>query len=243
MTPVYSSSLPRAYGPEFRQEALQQLATGQSLEQVARLMGVSKHSLLRWQKQTRSAPAGPRPPAHRTRAYSQATRQQAIDWLEQGKSASQIAELIGVCPLTVYRWKRQAQSIGLSATLLYQSTGQWACGPADTGSADPNTPSADQPSVATRGLDGRCRYDYTFKQRAMDKLEQGLSVGQVAKRMGVSPATLYGWKKAQSAGQLLASADADSEQLVQLGHQLQAVSHERDMLKQALATLLGMENT
>ena len=84
------------------------------------------------------------------------------------------------------------------------------------------------------------RYTEEFRAEALNQIiEEGLSVLQVSKTLGVSDATLYNWLKAAGwhSGQIkekkaLSSAE---EEIKQLKSELRKVKEERDILKKAAA--------
>ncbi|CAN5330026.1 hypothetical protein BH09BAC4_BH09BAC4_44780 [soil metagenome] len=105
-------------------------------------------------------------------------------------------------------------------------------------------------------LDGRRLYDDAFKQLAIQQIDQGVSVRQLAIRLGVSQVTLHKWKNQAvrertypnptappTDNRAVASPEPDpSEPLsgptTRLQQELQNLREERDILKKALVILL-----
>ena len=72
-----------------------------------------------------------------------------------------------------------------------------------------------------------------FKRDAVAQItERGYPVAEVSKRLGVSPHSLYAWKKKFS--QPVGGDDKDAE-IRQLKQELARVTEERDILKKATA--------
>ena len=80
---------------------------------------------------------------------------------------------------------------------------------------------------------GRSSYSDDFKRDAVAQItERGYPVAEVSRRLGVSPHSLYAWKKkfSQPAG----GDDRDAE-IRRLKRELTRVTEERDILKKATA--------
>ena len=80
---------------------------------------------------------------------------------------------------------------------------------------------------------GKANFTDDFKRDAVAQItERGYPVAEVSQRLGVSPHSLYAWKKkfSQSSG----SDDKDAE-IRQLKRELTRVTEERDILKKATA--------
>ena len=80
---------------------------------------------------------------------------------------------------------------------------------------------------------GKANFSDEFKRDAVAQItERGYPVAEVSKRLGVSPHSLYAWKKKflQPAG----SDDRDAE-IRRLKRELARVTEERDILKKATA--------
>jgi transposase len=84
----------------------------------------------------------------------------------------------------------------------------------------------------------RRRYDAQFKSDALQLIQQGRSVAEVAKSLGVSEQLLYNWK---SKIRVKILKEAPKEQVAlytemeSLRKQLRIAEMERDILKKALA--------
>ena len=80
---------------------------------------------------------------------------------------------------------------------------------------------------------GRSSYSDDFKRDAVAQItERGYPVAEVSQRLGVSPHSLYAWKKkfSQPAG-----GDARDAEIRRLKRELARVTEERDILKKATA--------
>ena len=80
---------------------------------------------------------------------------------------------------------------------------------------------------------GTARFSDDFKRDAVAQItERGYPVAEVSQRLGVSPHSLYAWKKkfSQPAG----GDDRDAE-IRRLKRELARVTEERDILKKATA--------
>jgi transposase-like protein len=76
-----------------------------------------------------------------------------------------------------------------------------------------------------------------FKLEAVRLAEQeGMSVAQVARDLGISESVLYGWVKKFGARPGVASVTPEErEELIRLRRELRIVKEERDILKKATA--------
>jgi transposase len=82
---------------------------------------------------------------------------------------------------------------------------------------------------------GKARFSDDFKRDAVLQItERGYPVSEVSHRLGVSPYSLYAWKKKFS--QLSDAGDGDrAAEIRQLKRDLTRVTEERDILKKATA--------
>ncbi len=82
---------------------------------------------------------------------------------------------------------------------------------------------------------GSGNFSDEFKRDAVAQItERGYPVAEVSKRLGVSPHSLYAWKKKFSKPS--ASGDADqATEIRRLKKELARVTEERDILKKATA--------
>jgi len=79
----------------------------------------------------------------------------------------------------------------------------------------------------------RTNFSDDFKRDAVLQItERGYPVSEVSRRLGVSPHSLYAWKKKFS--QPSGSDDKDAE-IRRLKRELMSVTEERDILKKATA--------
>ncbi len=87
------------------------------------------------------------------------------------------------------------------------------------------------------------RYTEEFKQEAVRQVtENGHSVPDVAKRLGVSTNSLYAWRRQYSKStEEVARARSEKEELARLRRELKRVTEERDILKKA-ATYFAKES-
>ena len=84
-------------------------------------------------------------------------------------------------------------------------------------------------------MSGR-RYSEEFKAEAVKQVrERGYSVQEVARRIGVSPKSLYVWVRRSRAGQATGEMDAVRRENARLKAELKRVEEERDILKKAAA--------
>lgn len=80
---------------------------------------------------------------------------------------------------------------------------------------------------------GKVNFSDDFKRDAIAQItERGYAVAEVSKRLGVSPHSLYAWKKKFS--QPPGGDDKDAE-IRRLKRELTRVTEERDILKKATA--------
>jgi len=80
---------------------------------------------------------------------------------------------------------------------------------------------------------GRSNFSDEFKRDAVARItERGYPVAEVSQRLGVSPHSLYAWKKKFS--QPSGGDDRDAE-IRRLKRELSRVTEERDILKKATA--------
>jgi transposase len=80
---------------------------------------------------------------------------------------------------------------------------------------------------------GKVNFSDDFKRDAVAQItERGYPVAEVSKRLGVSPHSLYAWKKkfSQPPG-----GDDQSAEIRRLKRELTRVTEERDILKKATA--------
>ena len=79
---------------------------------------------------------------------------------------------------------------------------------------------------------GKVNFSEDFKRDAVAQItERGYPVAEVSKRLGVSPHSLYAWKKKFSQG----SGDDRDAEIRRLKRELARVTEERDILKKATA--------
>lgn len=80
------------------------------------------------------------------------------------------------------------------------------------------------------------RYTKEFKSEAVKQVrERGYSVQEVARRIGVSPKSLYLWVKQARGGLVTNEMDAVRRENARLKAELKRVEEERDILKKAAA--------
>ena len=80
------------------------------------------------------------------------------------------------------------------------------------------------------------KYSDEFIDEAIQQVrERGYSGHEVAKRLGVSPKTMYRWLKKDRGGQSTSSMDAIRRENAKLKAELKRVQEERDILKKAAA--------
>jgi transposase len=80
---------------------------------------------------------------------------------------------------------------------------------------------------------GKVNFSDDFKRDAVAQItERGYAVAEVSKRLGVSPHSLYAWRKRFS--QAPGGDDKDAE-IRRLKRELTRVTEERDILKKATA--------
>ena len=81
---------------------------------------------------------------------------------------------------------------------------------------------------------GKANFSDDFKRDAVAQItERGYPVAEVSKRLGVSPHSLYAWKKKFS--QPSGGGDNKDAEIRQLKQELARVTEERDILKKATA--------
>lgn len=81
---------------------------------------------------------------------------------------------------------------------------------------------------------GKGNFTEEFKRDAVRQItERGYPVAEVSQRLGVSPHSLYEWKK--KFGTSNAKASDEAEEIRRLKRELARVSEERDILKKAAA--------
>lgn len=87
---------------------------------------------------------------------------------------------------------------------------------------------------------GKGNFSDDFKRDAVAQItERGYPVAEVSQRLGVSPHSLYAWKKkfakgSEAGGSGSDNADAEAE-IRRLKRELARVTEERDILKKATA--------
>jgi len=87
---------------------------------------------------------------------------------------------------------------------------------------------------------GRSNFSDEFKWDAVAQItERGYPVAEVSQRLGVSPHSLYAWKKKFS--QPSGGDDRDAE-IRRLKRELSRVTEERDILKKPPRISLGMQS-
>jgi len=87
---------------------------------------------------------------------------------------------------------------------------------------------------------GRSNFSDEFKRDAVARItERGYPVAEVSQRLGVSPHSLYAWKKKFS--QPSGGDDRDAE-IRRLKRELSRVTEERDILKKPPRISLGMQS-
>ena len=81
------------------------------------------------------------------------------------------------------------------------------------------------------------RYTDEFKIEAVRQVtERGFPVSEVAKRLGVTPYSLYQWRKQFGRSERQERADVDQhDEIRRLKAELRRVTEERDILKKAAA--------
>lgn len=77
------------------------------------------------------------------------------------------------------------------------------------------------------------KYDAEFKRAALQQVQNGRSIADVAKSLGIGENLLYNWRAAQRCEMSGVDASAQS-QIEDLRKQLRVVETERDILKKAL---------
>ena len=80
------------------------------------------------------------------------------------------------------------------------------------------------------------KYTEEFKSEAVKQVrERGYSVQEVARRIGVSPKSLYLWVKQSRGGHVANEMDVVRRENARLKAELKRVEEERDILKKAAA--------
>ena len=81
------------------------------------------------------------------------------------------------------------------------------------------------------------RYSEEFKVAAVKQVtEQGYSIADVAKRLGITTKSLYAWRDRYGPNAMLyQQRQAESDELKRLKKELKRVTEERDILKEAAA--------
>lgn len=80
------------------------------------------------------------------------------------------------------------------------------------------------------------RFSDEFKRDAVRQMtERGYPVAEVSQRLGVSPHSLYEWRKKFSQPATSSSDDGQSAEIRKLKRELARVTEERDILKKAAA--------
>ena len=88
---------------------------------------------------------------------------------------------------------------------------------------------------------GKPNFSDEFKRDAVAQItERGYRVAEVSQRLGVSPHSLYAWKR-QFTRQVSGDAGKDAE-IRQLKRELARVTEERDILKKPPRILPGMQS-
>ena len=80
------------------------------------------------------------------------------------------------------------------------------------------------------------KYTEEFKAEAVKQVrERGYSVQEVARRIGVSPKSLYLWVRLARGGHVTSEMDSVRRENARLKAELKRVEEERDILKKAAA--------
>ena len=80
------------------------------------------------------------------------------------------------------------------------------------------------------------KYSDEFIAEAVKQVrERGYSVQEVARRIGVSPKSLYRWVKVSRGGNATSELDAMRREVARLKAELKRTEEERDILKKAAA--------
>jgi len=81
----------------------------------------------------------------------------------------------------------------------------------------------------------KAKFSDDFKRDAVHQItERGYPVAEVSQRLGVSPHSLYAWKKKLSKTSV-AGGDEQAAEIRRLKRELARVTEERDILKKATA--------
>ena len=89
------------------------------------------------------------------------------------------------------------------------------------------------------------RYPEEFKIEAVKQVtDRGHKIGEVAKRLGVTPKSMHDWiKKYGDTGSQHQTITGQQDELRQLKAQLRRVTEERDILKEAAVDSIDQRNT
>lgn len=83
---------------------------------------------------------------------------------------------------------------------------------------------------------GNGRFSEEFKRDAVRQMtERGYPVAEVSQRLGVSPHSLYEWRKKFANAASSSGEDGQAAEVRRLKRELQRVTEERDILKKAAA--------
>lgn len=83
---------------------------------------------------------------------------------------------------------------------------------------------------------GNARFSEEFKRDAVRQMtERGYPVAEVSQRLGVSPHSLYEWRKKLSNTASSSGENDQAAEVRRLKRELQRVTEERDILKKAAA--------
>ena len=77
------------------------------------------------------------------------------------------------------------------------------------------------------------KYDAEFKKEALRQVQNGRSVPEVARSLGIGENLLYNWRSLQRSEMSTEELSVQTE-IEQLRKQLKAIETERDILKKAL---------
>ena len=80
------------------------------------------------------------------------------------------------------------------------------------------------------------KYDASFKAQVLNKVENGQSVPEVAKELGISEGIIYHWKSKSTTNRSMKEDSRVSElerEVAQLKQQLRQAEKERDILKKS----------
>ncbi|WP_019488047.1 helix-turn-helix domain-containing protein [Kamptonema formosum] len=102
-----------SYPKKQKEECLSLYVKGASCGEIEALTGISRATVGDWVKQAnlgRKPCKGGRPPK-----YSPDVKQACLELFAQGKSVSQIEEKLNISPLTIRRWRREAERLAQSS--------------------------------------------------------------------------------------------------------------------------------